>query len=478
MGEDLRTAVVLGAGPSGLACALELAKYGTRVTVLERSQFVGGLARTEEFKGHKFDVGPHRFFTKSDEVMRLWVDLLGDEFREVKRLTRIFYRGKYFLYPVSLQDALPKLGPIGSIKAALSYAAGKIGAPREPATFEEWAVKAFGRELYRAFFKTYTEKVWGIPCSEIGAEWAAQRIKNVNAWSVIMHAIRRNDKSVKSLVESFHYPRQGAGMMYEAMRDRICASGGEVITGATVVEILRDGDSVTGVVAESEGRRQRFVADQYFSSIPITAFVNVLSPGAPQNVRHAAQQLRYRGHITANLIVRGKQLFPDNWIYVHSPDVKMARLANYNNFSDEMSPGDETSALSVEYFAFPEELIWQMSDEDILQLAADELHYMGLITRDLYVDGYVIKEEDAYPVYYMGHRPHFDAVKEFARSFKNMRLIGRGGQYRYDNQDHAMLTGLLAARAANGQALDFWAVNEEEEYHEEVSVSRNLGGAL
>lgn len=464
--------VVIGAGPAGLGCAYELTKAGRkthRVRIIEKNSLIGGLSRTHEYKGFFFDVGPHRFFTKNKEVMVLWQELLGKEFIEVPRLTRILYKNKLFRYPVQLKDVVLNLGPVETTHCLLSYFSAKaFWRGKEPSTFEEWITKNFGRKLYETFFKTYTEKVWGIPCREIGAEWAAQRIKNLNIVEVVKKAIFGEKASnAKSLVERFHYPVNGAGQMYEKMAAKAKSRGANIEVNATVTRVFHGGGKIVGVEYE-QGRKKKVGVDYLFSSMPLTEFIKKLEPKAPKDILRAVDMLYYRDHLTVNLIIQGK-LFPDNWIYVHAPEVKMARVANYNNFSGRMAGKKRMTAISVEYFVFQNEDLWKMPDSDLQKLAVDELLKTGLIQNKKAVkDGFVIRETESYPTYYMGHKRHFEKIKKFVSKFKNLQLIGRGGMYKYNNMDHSIYTGMLAARniVAGKRLYDTWSVNEDAEYLE------------
>jgi protoporphyrinogen oxidase len=462
--------VVVGAGPAGLAAAYVLAEHGIPTTVLERNDDVGGLARSFEFKGYRFDVGPHRFFTKDPEVDEFWRRVLGADFLKVKRLTRIYYHGRFFHYPLRPLDALWNLGLGRSAAAMLSFMASRLAwAGREPATFEEWMIKHFGRVLYRIFFEGYTEKVWGIPCRELGVEWADQRIRNLDLLSAVRHAFGSGRANgVRSLVEEFDYPREGAGLLYRRMRRFVEAAGSEVVTDAEVVGVRHAGGRIGAVEVARGGRRETLAVDYLFSSAPITTFARILDPAPPPPVLAAAGALYYRDHITVNLLVDQPAVFPDQWIYVHDRRVRMARVANYANFSPDCAPGPSTP-LSVEYFVFAgRDELWGMEDRALVELAAGELERVGLVRASEVTDGFVVREKDSYPTYYTGHREPFETLKTYAGEFANLQMIGRAGMYKYNNQDHALLTGFLAARNYLGERHDVWAVNADPAYHEEA----------
>ena len=473
--------VVVGAGPAGLAAAWELTKRGVSPLIVDRNEHVGGLARTIWRNGFGFDLGPHRFFTKNNEVMSLWREFLGEDLLEVERLTRIYYRNRFFSYPLKPVDALKKLGPLTTTRALASYGAQRLKrSVDDPANFEEWITRQFGRVLYETFFKSYTEKVWGIDCSDIGKEWAGQRIKGLNLSSAIKNAFSfGKGDDVRSLVERFHYPRRGAGQLYERMAERLEAEGAEFALGETVTRVEAEGDRIRTLVCEPSGRR--IDVKHAFVSAPITAFVEALRPESPVDILAAAKTLYYRSHITVNLALDQKSPFPDNWIYVHAPELRMARIANYSSFSRDMVPRPGTAALSVEYFCFESDYLWRMDEEDLIKLAVQEMRSAGLLAGARVLDGFVVREADSYPAYYLGHRDHFNILFDHLSRFVNLDLIGRAGMYRYNNQDHATLTGLYSVRNHFGETnVDLFDINPEDTYIEEMKpsemVSRSHGG--
>ncbi|MCM8794448.1 MAG: FAD-dependent oxidoreductase [Candidatus Omnitrophica bacterium] len=465
---------ILGAGPAGFGTALELTRHGVRdIVIVDRNRVVGGLARTEIFGGSRFDVGPHRFFTKNTEINQLWHDTLGSDFRPVNRLTRIYYKGRYFLYPLKALNALSKLGPAESIQALLSFAAAQLTPQKTAVTFEDWVTQKFGRKLYETFFKTYTEKVWGIPCRQIGAEWAAQRIKDLDVIQVLKHSLFANavtGRKIKTLVDQFDYPVRGAGQMYEAMQEKCAAAGVKFLLGCRIQSFLQEGDRIACVeVHPTEGEPIRISAKQFFNSIPITHFFKMLQPAPSEEVRKAAEALYYREHITVDLLVDGDDLFPDQWIYVHSPDVGVARLANYNNFSKAMVGRKGKSALSVEYFTFQHEDLWKMPDEELKALAVEEIHRMGLVAKERVEQAWVVRETESYPTYYLGFQEPYNRLKNALDQFSNLHPIGRGGLYKYNNQDHSTYSGILAARnylQLPGSPYNLWNINIDAEYLE------------
>jgi protoporphyrinogen oxidase len=417
-------------------------------------------------------MGPHRFFTKNAEVNELWHGMLGGDFVPVNRLTRIYYKNKYFNYPIKALDALSKMGPVEAANALFSYAGTRFGHKEEPHTFEDWITQKFGRKLFETFFKTYTEKVWGIPCSEIGAEWAAQRIKGLDILQVLKNTLPGGKGSqAKTLVEQFDFPRLGSGQMYEAMAEEATAGGARLMLHTSVGRIHLEQDEVKSVTANtSTGDTLQIEAEHFMSSIPLTHFFKFVEPGEPEDIIRAVDALYFRDHISVQLLVKGEDLFPDQWIYIHSPDVKIARLANYNNFSKSMlGSRRDMSGLSAEYFVFQGDEVASLSDAELVDLALEELAFMGLITRDLVEKGWVTRKTECYPTYYIGFQDHYDTLRRRLDRFANHTQIGRGGLYKYNNMDHSVVSGLLAARnylKLPGSPYNLWDINIDAEYHE------------
>jgi protoporphyrinogen oxidase len=457
--------VIIGAGPAGLTAAYELGRHGRTCTVLERDSIVGGLARTEEYKGYRFDIGGHRFFTKVAAVDRMWRDVLGTDLLRRRRLSRIRYHSKFFQYPIEPLNALRGLGVVEAARCALSYLLAHLTSPRCPANLEDWLIARFGRRLYRTFFKTYTEKVWGIPCREINADWAAQRIRGLSVAAILKDSLLGPSATgPKSLIQEFDYPSQGPGMMWTRTRDLVLAQGSEVLLNQPVEKIRWEPGRVISVVA---GGRD-FPAEHFISSMPIREWIGRLDPAPPDWLRLAAAKFRYRDFLTVVLIVKGENLFPDNWIYVHDPEVKVGRIQNYNNWSPEMVPDPSTTCLGLEYFCSEGDNLWGSTDEQLLALGLEEVGRLGLAARDRIVDGVVLRVRKAYPVYDDTYREALLEVRRFLRQTPNFQLIGRNGMHRYNNQDHSMLTVMLAARNILGQGqFDLWKVNADTDYHED-----------
>ena len=464
--------VVIGAGPAGLTAAYQLTKRGISTTVLEKDQIVGGIARTESYNGYHFDMGGHRFFTKSHPVNQMWQDVLAEDFLRRPRMSRIYYKKKFFNYPLKPLNALMGLGFVESCLILLSYVRWQLFPHRVEETFEQWVTNRFGKRLFLTFFKTYTEKVWGIPCSELRAEWAAQRIKDLSVKTIIISMFRKPGTRIKTLIEQFDYPRLGPGMMWRRVTEIVNDGGGEVLLGRGVDRILRKDNRVTAVVANVDGADEEYAGSNFISSMPLTEFINKLDPPPPQEVLDAAQHLRYRDFLTVCLIVNKKHLFDDNWIYIHDPNVKVGRIQNYKNWSPEMVPDADMTGLGLEYFCNEGDELWESRDEDLIELGKREIDLLDLASSDDVEQGCVFRVPKSYPVYDATYRDHLKVLQEFVSGLENFQTIGRNGLHRYNNQDHAMLTGMLAVRNIfDGEANDLWSVNAEQEYHEEVRTA-------
>jgi protoporphyrinogen oxidase len=462
--------VVIGAGPAGLTLAYLLAKEGIAVTVLESSDTVGGISQTARHNGYRFDIGGHRFFTKIAPVQALWDELLGDDFIDVPRLSRILYGGKYFDYPLKPLNALAGLGLVESVRVVASYCRSWLFRNGAEETFEQWVVNRFGRRLYEIFFKTYTEKVWGIPCTEIRAEWAAQRIKGLSLARAILSAspLQHRYSGITSLIDTFRYPRLGPGQMWEACRDRIVEAGGHILFSHCVERVELTAGVATAVVASHAGRSVRVRADHVISSTDLRSLVHAMGDQVPERARDAAAGLRYRDFLVVALILDGVDLFPDNWIYVHTPGVKVGRVQNFNNWSAEMVPDPGRTCLGMEYFCFEGDGLWAASDAELVALAAQELAVLGLAPQAPIVDSTVVRMRKAYPVYDASYRRNLDDVRDTLDQIPNLHTIGRNGMHKYNNQDHSMYTAMLTFDNMLGRAdHDVWAVNTDLEYHEE-----------
>jgi protoporphyrinogen oxidase len=466
--------VVIGAGPAGLAAAYELTRHSVAVLVLEKSPTVGGLARTEQYKGYHFDMGGHRFFTKSEEVQRIWKEVLGGDFLRRRRLSRIHYRGKFFDYPLRLGSTLRGLGLFASARIILSYLRWQLFPYRHEVTFEQWVTNRFGKRLFETFFKPYTEKVWGIPCSELRAEWAAQRIRALTLRSAVLSMFWIPRNTIRTLIDQFDYPRLGPGMMWDAVKDRVAQAGGRVLTECEVIRINRKGLRVNSVVVLRAGETEELDGSDFISSMPITEFVRCLQPPPPAAVRQAAAELTYRDFLTVCLIVSKKDLFPDQWIYVHDPEIKVSRIQNFKNWSAEMVPDPSTSSLGLEYFCTQGDALWNRPDAELIELGKREVAHLGLARPAEVVDGCVFRVPKSYPIYDASYTGHLATLREFIDRLENVQTIGRNGLHRYNNQDHAMLTGMLAVNNVLFAARhDLWNVNADQEYAEDIDDTHN-----
>lgn len=469
--------VVIGAGPAGLTAAAELAGRGRPVTVFEKDDQVGGIARTVERDGYRFDIGGHRFFTKVDEIQSLWERTMGEDFLVRPRLSRIYYRDRFFDYPLRPLNALANLGPAESAWVAASYLAARLFPYPVERTFEQWVVNRFGRRLFEIFFRTYTEKVWGIPCDEIGADWAAQRIKNLDLKSAVMNALagdrarERDDGVIVSLIDRFHYPRLGPGMMWERFRDRLIDRGGEIAMETPVVGLEHDGRRIeAALVRRPDGRTERVPGSAFVSTMPLRELVRGLDPPPPETVRAAAARLRYRDFLTVVLVVDEPDVFPDNWIYIHAPDVRVGRIQNFKNWSPEMVPDPSRTSLGLEYFVQEDDELWSSSDADLVRLGSRETARLGLVDADAVERGYVVRMPKAYPVYDQESGPAVATIREWLSGLENLYPVGRNGQHRYNNQDHSMVTALAAARSILDEPRPIWDLQVEAGYHEEKRV--------
>ena len=461
--------VIMGGGPAGLAAGCELVKNGKGVICLEKDDVVGGISKTIVHNDFRFDVGGHRFFTKIPRVDDLWHKLLGDDFLRCRRLSRIYYKNRFFSYPLKPMNALMGLGVVESFSILASYFYSKARPFPSEENFEQWVSNRFGRKLFRIFFKSYTEKVWGMSCDRIAAEWAAQRIKGLSLSSAVKAALWGDrNKSIKTLVEEFDYPRLGAGQVYEAMAGKISQAQGRVLTGSNVVAVNVDSQRIVSVeVADTDGQRRTIEGRYFLSSIPVTELVRILKPGAPAEVIEAAEKLAYRSLLMVNLMLKEPASFPDNWIYIHSHNVKVGRVQCFGNWSGAMLPGADVSSLSIEYFCDEGDKFWCGDDEGLIELAKKEIEQLRLGKGRNVFDAFVVRCAKAYPVYSMDYAGHLETVRNYLAGFSNLQCIGRNGMFKYNNMDHSVLSGLLAADNIMGADNDLCAINVEQEYHEE-----------
>jgi protoporphyrinogen oxidase len=479
---------VIGAGPAGLTAAYLLGKHGVPVTVLEADPYyVGGIARTETYKGFHFDIGGHRFFSKSKEVEDLWTELLPNDLLDRPRSSRIYYRGQFFAYPLQAVEALRKLGLVESALCVLSYLKAKLFPIKPVRSVEDWVTNQFGTRLYRIFFKTYTEKVWGMPCKDISADWAAQRIKGLSLTSAVLNAIlprkqpKDRGKVIKTLIDTFRYPRKGPGMMWDACAAKVRQQGGAIQMGRKVRGLSYGSDgqwtvSHVGADGDTATVRSRHV----ISSAPMRELVKGLTPRVSTETMRAADSLKYRDFLTVVLILREQNAFADNWIYIHDPAVKVGRVQNFKSWSPEMVPDQALACYGLEYFCFEGDGLWSASDADLIERGKRELQAIGLAQAADVIDGCVVRQAKAYPVYDDDYATHVETIRaELAERFPTLHLVGRNGMHKYNNQDHAMMTAMLCAEniIAGRPVYDLWRVNQDAEYHEGGSAGEQTAAS-
>lgn len=492
---------IIGAGPAGLTAAYLLAKQGCKVDVWEADPtYVGGISRTVVHKGFRFDIGGHRFFSKSGEVEAFWSEILGDDMLTRDRLSRIFYDGKFYNYPLEASEVIRNLGKRESLLSVGSYLGKKLFPTHQPANLEEWVSNKFGTRLYAKFFKSYTEKVWGVPCREIAADWAAQRIKGLSLTRAALAAFwsppatevgSDRSKVIKSLIASFRYPRLGPGMMWEATAERVRALGGKVTLGARVTQLTRVGGAAEGAEDGAAEREKGATCwqlevegpglaaagltagtktyDQIICSAPLSWLVRSIRPGLAPQALKAAAALRYRDFITVSVMLKTNKAFPDHWIYIHDPDIRAGRIQNFANWSPEMVPDPTITCLGLEYFCFQGDALWSMADDDLIALAARELVALGLAGNEAILDGAVVRQPKAYPVYDDTYKTHIQSIRAgLASAGEGLQVVGRNGMHKYNNQDHSMMTAMLAAKniLSDKPIYDPWNVNQDAEYIE------------
>ncbi|NOS87646.1 MAG: NAD(P)/FAD-dependent oxidoreductase [Methylococcaceae bacterium] len=479
--------LVIGGGPAGLTAAYLLTKNSSKsVVVLEADpQHVGGISRTEQHQGYLFDIGGHRFFSKSQEVEALWREILPDDFLDRPRTSRILYRGLFYSYPLRAFEALKNLGIFESARCVLSYAWRRMYPVNPPRSFHDWVANQFGERLFSIFFKTYTEKVWGMSCDDISADWAAQRIKGLNLVTAVVSALRKSlgwqrpgkagDKVVKTLIESFRYPRRGPGMMWDAAAQKTRAQGGAIHMGMKVVALSWDANTALWSVSATTptGEHQTFVARQVISSAAMRDIVTACTP-RPECADLAAK-LKYRDFITVAVMLNTAPSFNDNWIYIHDPNVKVGRVQNFSSWSPEMVPAADKACLGLEYFCFEHDALWDSADADLIELAVSELATLHLAQREQVIGAKVIRQMKAYPVYDADYKSIVETIRlEFQQRFPTLHFVGRNGMHKYNNQDHAMMTAMLTVEniLAGHARFNIWDVNEDAEYHEETSDDR------
>jgi protoporphyrinogen oxidase len=479
---DPGAVVIIGAGPAGLTAAHQLVKQGVVPVVLEGDSVVGGISRTAQADGWRFDIGGHRFFTKVAAVEALWHEILDDdEFLLRPRLSRMYHEGKFYDYPIKPLKALRTLGLVEAFRCGCSYLWARVRPPADQTTLEGYIVAQYGRRLYSHFFESYNETVWGVPASQLSADWGAQRIKDMSLFQAVWEPIRakvvgRRDKShqVTSLIEEFQYPKYGPGMMWERCRELVEAGGTKVIMDTRVTRIHHtDGraDSVTGTTG---GAETEYSADHVISSMPFPRLLQAMDPPPPPEVLAAAEQLTFRDFVTVALVVPEAAAFPDNWIYIHSAEVRpLGRIQNFGSWSPYLVK-DGRTCLGLEYFVFEGDGVWSSSDEDLVARATNDLATLGLVDPSAVEAGYVVRMPKAYPVYDEHYRANVEVLRKWlSEHAPNVHPVGRNGMHKYNNQDHSMYTAMLTVENIFGADHDIWAVNVEQEYHEEGSTGRD-----
>ncbi len=475
--QQFPSTVVIGGGPAGLTAAYQLAKHGLHSVVLEKGDRVGGISRTETYKGYRFDIGGHRFFTKVPEVQHLWYEILGDDFIKVPRMSRIFYNSKFFNYPLEPLNAVSNLGILHSLLILYSYFKVKVRPLPKEENFEQWVTNRFGERLYQTFFKSYTEKVWGIPCTQIRADWAAQRIKGLSLKQAVINALFGSNNT-KTLIKEFDYPILGPGMMWERCQEKLDAQGSPVLLDTEVIKVEREGQRITRIIAKKGDETFEVTGDQFINTMPIPALMHRLDPLPPDHVLKAARSLKFRDFLIVPIVVNQEHLFPDNWIYIHSPEFKVGRIQNFKNWSPKMVPDTRKSCLGMEYFCSQGDDLWEMDNADLIRLASEEIVNLGLVDDIRKVeDGTVIRQKKAYPVYDGEYKRHLKVLQDYVDTFDNLQTVGRNGMHRYNNQDHSMLSALLAAENIMGANHNLWKVNTERSYHEDFVTKEQAKAA-
>jgi protoporphyrinogen oxidase len=470
--------VVIGAGPAGLTAAYMLTKQGVAPTILEADDVVGGISKTAVRDGWRFDIGGHRFFTKVKPVNDLWFEILGqDEFLRRPRMSRIYYRGKFYDYPINAKNALMNLGPVEAVRCMASYVWVRVKPPKDQSTLEGFVASRFGWRLYEHFFKTQSEKVWGVPCTEIQSDWGAQRIKDLSIWRAVVDALtpkavkarRAKGKQITSLIEEFNYPKYGPGQMWEKATELVEAKGSKVVFESKVVKIEHADGRANAVVTDGNGTTNRYECTAVISSMPISALLEAMDPPVPDDVKRAATSLRYRAHITVGLVVPEEFSFPDNWIYLNDTSVKAGRVQNFGRWSPYLVK-DGRTCLGVEIFVNEDDEWWNKSDEELVAVATREMDQLGLLVASKVEAGYVVRTPKAYPFYDAQYKANVETLRKWIEAnTPNVYPVGRNGMHRYNNQDHSMYTAMLSVENIFGAHHDVWSVNVEEEYHEEVA---------
>jgi protoporphyrinogen oxidase len=477
--------LVMGAGPAGLCPAYVLSKAGKPVLVVEKAPFVGGLARTirkeTEFGEFRFDIGGHRWFTKNEELNDMFKEVVGEELLWVNRISRIYFDGRYVDYPLKISNALKAIGPVTAAKAVGGYGKTRVLNrlnPREIVSMEDAYIDQYGTTLYELFFQRYSEKVWGLPCDEMSGDWVTQRTKGMSLMTAIKDAVVPSKGKVVSLIDEFMYPKYGFGRFSERMADAVTSLGNEIRFGAGVEKVHREGNRVVAVTVGTENGPERIEAKNFISSIPLSILAKIVDPPAPPDVLEAADKLTFRNVITVNLMLKKPQVTPDTWLYVHDRNILFGRFHEPKNWSAAMVPSEDLTSLVVEYFCSFGDEIWNMTEEQLVAQTVKHLvEDMGFITPDDVIGGFTVRAPRSYPAYVIGYEEPLQKIKDFVYSLENLQIIGRYGTFRYNNTDHSIETGLLAAKNVLGEHHDLDQVNAEQEYHEIKRVRETVGAA-
>ncbi len=466
--------VVIGAGPAGLTAAYLLSKAGVAVDVYEASPSVGGLAKTIELWGQKVDIGPHRFFSSDRRVNELWLEVVGRDYAMVDRLTRIYYNKRFFYYPLKPVDALLKLGIFRATACVASYMKEKVAPTPEEDTFESWVVHRFGRQLFNIFFKSYSEKLWGIPCNKLDSDFAAQRIKKLSLFEAIKNAVLPSKTNKhKTLVDRFAYPTGGTGLVYERMAQYVTQHGGAVHCNAPVKRVVAENGTAVGIEL-ADGQQRRY--DHVISTMPLTIMTAALD-GVPADIKEKASQLKFRNTVLVFLHVAAKDLFPDNWLYVHSAELQMGRLTNFRNWVPQLYGDKQSTIMALEYWCYDTDPLWTQDEATTIALASKELRATGLIGDAKITEGKVYPIKRCYPVYDRNYKSRLKPVEDYLTTIGNLSVIGRYGAFKYNNQDHSILMGILAAEniLCGQRKNDLWEINTDYESYQEASVITETG---
>lgn len=463
---------IIGAGPAGMTAAYQLSKKIKGLDLYEASSSVGGMSKTIDLWEQKVDIGPHRFFSNDTRINELWLEVVGNDYEMVNRLTRIYYNKKFFHYPIKAFDALKNLGIFTAISCIMSYGWEKLSSTKDTSTFEGWVTNRFGKKLYTIFFKTYTEKLWGIPCNVLDADFAAQRIKKFSLGEAMKSALFGNSGKHKTLVDQFAYPHEGTGMVYERMTSYVKKQGGNVFLNTPIKRVLTKNNKAYAIELE-DGIIKEY--DHIISSMPLSLMVARL-PEVPENIKTAANSLKFRNTIIVYLNVEAKDLFPDNWLYVHSADLRMGRLTNFRNWVPQVNGAEQSTICALEYWCYDEDDFWKWSDDKLIELGKEELRKTGLIANAEISAGHIYKIPRCYPVYGSGYKETLIPVENYLKTIDNLHVIGRYGAFKYNNQDHSILMGMLAAEnILENKKHNLWDINTDYEDYQESSVITKTG---